>query len=118
MLNKLFSLNSPSTEQRFQLLRNFSIVSLSTFVLATSLLAIFYRRQAVHDLVISTEENNITTTQIFANTLWPRYGTFLSSTQPLSDEKLVAPPQHVSYIAFLSLMRYIQYSLNCAENQR
>ncbi|MEM1291855.1 MAG: ATP-binding protein [Cyanobacteria bacterium P01_H01_bin.162] len=93
MFNKLFSLNSPSTEQRFQLLRNFSIVSLSTFVLATSLLAIFYRRQAVHDLVISTEESNITTTQIFANTLWPKYGYFLSSTQSLSDEALVAHPK-------------------------
>ena len=92
MLKKLFSLYSTSTEQRFQLLRNFSIVSLSTFVLATSLLAIFYRRQAVHDLVISTEENNITTTQIFSNMLWPKYGTFLSSTQPLSDEELVAHP--------------------------
>ncbi|MGD1940402.1 MAG: sensor histidine kinase [Leptolyngbyaceae cyanobacterium] len=61
-------------------------------MLTTGLLAVFYRRQAVHDLVVSTEDYNVTTTQIFSNTLWPRYGSFLSSTQSLSDEALVAHP--------------------------
>jgi signal transduction histidine kinase len=92
MLNKLFSSSRPSADQRFRLLRNFSVFSLSTFVLATGLLAVFYRQQAVHDLVISTEESNITATRTFSNTLWPKYGPFLSSTQSLSDEALLAHP--------------------------
>ncbi|NEQ40333.1 MAG: HAMP domain-containing histidine kinase [Okeania sp. SIO3I5] len=79
--------------QSFQLVRNFSIVSLSTFILTTGLLAFFYRQQAVYDLVTLTEEKNVTLTKFFANTIWQKYGSFLSSTQTLSNEALAANPQ-------------------------
>ncbi len=81
--------------KRFNLLRNFSIISLGGFVLSTGLLSTVYRRQAISDLITSTEENNITLTKVFANTLWPKYGPFISYTQALSDDaSLAAPPIH------------------------
>ncbi|MEO1520569.1 MAG: hypothetical protein AAFU78_07300, partial [Cyanobacteria bacterium J06633_2] len=79
-----------SGKNRFKLLKNFSMLSLSTFSIATILLAVFYYRQAVNDLIASTEEHNVSTTQLFANTIWPKYGSFLSSTQDLNKEALVA----------------------------
>lgn len=75
---------------RFQLLRNFSIISLGGFTLTAVLLSAFYRHQAKRDLVISVEESNVALTQVFSNTLWPEYGTFLSSTQEITTEELIA----------------------------
>ena len=94
----MFSLNSffrdkPASQKQFNLLRNFSLVSLCGFVLTTGLLSMFYRQQAIDDLVLSTEESNIALTQIMANRFWSDYGTFLSSTQMLSDEELVDAPE-------------------------
>jgi signal transduction histidine kinase len=82
----------PTPSKRFQLLKRFSFVSLSAFVTATGLLAGFYRYQAVQSLVLSAEDNNVALTQVFANTLWPEYGPFLSSAQSLSNEELATDP--------------------------
>ena len=79
--------------RRFNLLRNFSIVSLSGFALSISLLSTVYRQHSINDLVGSTEESNITLTKIFANTIWPEYGPFLSHTQALSDNTLATDPR-------------------------
>jgi signal transduction histidine kinase len=79
-------------KKRFALLRNFSIISLSTFAVATTLLAAFYRQKAIHELIVTTEENNIAITQIFSNTLWPQYSSFLSDTQALTDDELREHP--------------------------
>ena len=76
----------------FRLLRNFSIISLSGFALTIGLLSAVYRQQAVQDLIAATEESNVALTQLFSNTLWSKYGPFLSSTQSLSAEALVADP--------------------------
>ncbi|NET16885.1 MAG: hypothetical protein F6K08_30760 [Okeania sp. SIO1H6] len=77
-------------KQSFQLVRNFSIVSFSSFVLAIILLAILYRQQVVYNLLTLTEKNNVILTQFLANTIWQEYETFLSSTQTFSDEALAA----------------------------
>ena len=77
----------------FKLVRDFSIVSFSAFILATALLAVFYRQQAIYDLVILTEKNNVALTQWFGNTIWQKYGTFLSSTQSLSNGVLATDPK-------------------------
>lgn len=90
--NRFLPQMRPTPSKRFQLLRRFSIVSLSAFVTATGLLAGFYRHQAVQSLVLSAEENNVTLTQVFANTLWQEYGAFLSSAQDLSDAELAGDP--------------------------
>lgn len=86
-LSPLYTFTAPN---RFQLLRNFSIVSLSGFALTTGLLSAFYRQQAKRDLVISVEESNVAITQVFSNTLWPEYGPFLSTTHNMSVEELAA----------------------------
>ena len=90
-LNK-FS-QSENKQRRFNLLRNFSVVSLGGFALAVGLLSVIYRRQAVSDLISSTEESNITLTKVFANNIWPEYGPFLSNTQGLSDDALTNDPR-------------------------
>ena len=93
LLNSLRALSTSDSQPRFKLLRNFSMISLSGFVLTTGLLSVWYRQQAVKDLVVSTEESNVALTQVFSNTLWPDYGPFLSSTQGLSDEALMNASQ-------------------------
>ncbi|MEO0646766.1 MAG: ATP-binding protein [Cyanobacteria bacterium J06650_10] len=92
LLQRITSSNQKYSNQRFQLSRYFSLVSLGGFILTTGLLSAFYRQQAVHDLTNSTEESNVVLTQILSNTLWPTYGDFLSSTQSLSNEELVSAP--------------------------
>ncbi|OZH51665.1 hypothetical protein AFK68_29455 [Hydrocoleum sp. CS-953] len=77
-------------KQTFQLVRNFSIVSFSAFILAITLLAVLYRQQVVNNLLTLTEKKNVILTQFLANTIWQEYETFLSSTQTLSDEALAA----------------------------
>ena len=91
-LLKFFSTNQPTAQRRFNLLRNFSIVSLSGFVLSIGLLSVLYKERAIRTLVVSTEESNVTLTNVFAKKLWPEHGTFLTSTQGLSDEELAADP--------------------------
>ncbi|HEY9645523.1 MAG TPA: ATP-binding protein [Chroococcidiopsis sp.] len=93
LFDRFLLLNQTSSGKRFKLLRNFSIVSLSTFILATLWLAVFYRQRAIHDLIILSEENNVALTQVFSNTLWPKYGTFLSSTQTIPKQTLAADPR-------------------------
>ena len=73
----------------FKLLRSFSIISLSGFLLATYLLSAFYRQQAERNLIASTEENSIATAKVISNTLWSQYGKFLPSIQALDSDALV-----------------------------
>ncbi len=91
-IKQRFCSNKSKSQNRFRLLRNFSIISLSGFALTTAVLSAFYYQQAVQDLVNLTEESNVALTQLFSNTLWPKYGAFLSSTQTLSNEALRADP--------------------------
>ncbi|NEO87283.1 MAG: HAMP domain-containing histidine kinase [Spirulina sp. SIO3F2] len=92
-LPRFFAPQRSKSPQHFTLLRNFSLVSLSAFVVATGLLAIFYRQQSVQRLVTLTEENNVALTQTFSNTLWQEQGEFLSSTQDLNNEALRIHPR-------------------------
>lgn len=92
-LPRFFASQRSTSPQHFTLLRNFSLVSLSAFVVATGLLAVFYRQQSVQRLVTLTEENNVALAQTFSNTLWQEQGEFLSSTQDLSNEALQIHPR-------------------------
>ncbi|MEL6602060.1 MAG: ATP-binding protein [Cyanobacteria bacterium J06614_10] len=87
-LQSFLRVKNTSSKNRFKLLRNFSIISLTGFAITTGLLSSFYRRQALRDLVATTEESNVTLTQVFSNTVWPEYGHFLSSTHDLSKVAL------------------------------
>ena len=90
--SQLFGFKLFTQKKQFKLFRNFSAISLVGFALTTGLLSEFYRQQATRNLVFSTEEANVTLTQVFANTFWPTYGNFLSSTQSLSDRDLATSP--------------------------
>ncbi|MEM9905132.1 MAG: hypothetical protein AAF921_08945 [Cyanobacteria bacterium P01_D01_bin.44] len=81
-----------SVPSKFSLIKSFSVISLSGFAIATALLAVFYRQQAVYDLVVITEENNAALAETLANTLWDDYGAFLSNTGSISDEGLRSQP--------------------------
>ena len=87
-LRQFFPPRRNASYKRFRLLRNFSIVSLGGFVLTASLLSMFYRRQAIHDLTYSSEEASVTLTQVLTNTMWAEYGDFISSTQSLDNNNL------------------------------
>ncbi|MEO0824238.1 MAG: ATP-binding protein [Cyanobacteria bacterium J06639_16] len=93
LLKKFSARHRSASPKRFELLRNFSIVSLSAFILATGLLSLLYRQRAVRDLATLTERNNDILAQVLSNKLWPQYGPFLSRTQALSDEDLAAHPR-------------------------
>jgi len=80
--------DSIDSQKRYKLLQNFSLISLSAFVLATVILSAFYRQQALHDLKVLQEENNVALTKLFSKTLWKKYGVFLTSTQTLNDQQL------------------------------
>lgn len=79
-------------QKRFDLLRNFSIVSL--FILAFSIgwLTQFYRQQAVQDLISIQEENHEDLTRILSNIIWKEHKEFLSSVDMLSDEEIISHP--------------------------
>jgi signal transduction histidine kinase len=64
----------------FKLLQYFSITSLSAFAIATVILGVFYRQQAVNNLIRLGEEQNVVIAQIFANSVWSEFGPFLTST--------------------------------------
>ncbi|MEL7051884.1 MAG: hypothetical protein AAGM45_08860, partial [Cyanobacteria bacterium J06588_5] len=64
-LKRFYSSNPLPLRNRYRLLRNFTAISLGGFVITTGLLSLFYRQQAVRNLVISTEESNVALTQVF-----------------------------------------------------
>ncbi|MBE9060481.1 sensor histidine kinase [cf. Phormidesmis sp. LEGE 11477] len=86
-----FSLrNQPTSDKRFNLLRNFSIVSISGFAIAVLLLAAFYRRQAQQDLLRSTEEGNVAITHVLSDALLPTYRKYLYTIRLLDNETLLS----------------------------
>ncbi len=74
----------------FKLLRYFSITSLVAFITVTVLLATFYYKIAIKDLIILAENNNIALTRVFANSLWPQFAPFVTSATGLSSDELRA----------------------------
>jgi len=61
----------------FNLSRYFSTLSLALILVAGGVLGYFYYSLSVAQLVAMAEDRNVAMTQVFRNTLWPRYGEFL-----------------------------------------
>src|SRR5688572_19812806 len=77
-----------SREQRFRLLRYFSIASLIGVVLVLAGLLLFYRHLATEALMEHQAQMNVAITKTFANTIWPKYAGFLSEAHQLSAHAL------------------------------
>lgn len=72
----------------FRLLRYFSLTSLASIVIVSVLLAVFYRHSAMEDIFDSGERHNVALTRVLANSIWPRFGAFLTGSGQLSDDAL------------------------------
>ncbi len=76
----------------FNLLRNFFITSI--FVGAVIVVAgVLYRQHEVNDLISEAEHQNVTLAQAFANSIWPRFSSYVISVLRLDGDDLRARPE-------------------------
>ena len=76
----------------FQLVRFFlftSAVAISVVVVTV----IFYRHDEVRRLIAFAESQNVTLAQSLANTIWPRFSTYITSASDLDGDALRARPE-------------------------
>lgn len=77
----------------FKLLRYFSVASFVACGGATLFLWNFHKESSTAQLLTASEQKNVAMSQIFANSIWPEYKSFLMSTDALSQEELQQHPQ-------------------------
>ncbi len=77
----------------FNLSRHFSVLSLALIVLAGGVLGQFYHALADAQLERMAEDRNVAMTQVFRNTLWPRYGAFLRGAGARDPDDLRRAPE-------------------------
>jgi len=87
------NLSHPILLGMFNLSRYFSTLSFVMILLAAGLLGYFYNHLSVAQLVSMAENRNVAMTQVFRNTLWPRYGGFLRSVDAADADTLRAMPE-------------------------
>ena len=94
MLNsRAFPVRKQSQLRSLKLVRFLSVASLSAFTLATALLGMDYRRQALRNMTLQGEEQNVAITRAFATSIWNEYSEFLTTTEVLTDEELRNHPR-------------------------
>ena len=74
----------------FNILRYFSVMGAVILIVVTTALVALYRQNAVHELVESTEGQNVLLARSFANTLWPRYSEYVISATEMDGDALRA----------------------------
>jgi signal transduction histidine kinase len=77
----------------FNLLRYFSLTSALVILVMAFAIQAAYRQIAVEDLTAMAERNNSALAQAFANTLWPRYSSYLTTVQIQDGDLLRARPE-------------------------
>lgn len=77
----------------FPLLRYFTIISLTSLILASLFLGINARKVFVDNLTKSEERNNVTLTQLLANSVWLHFDEFLNSAGKLTGDEIRAHPK-------------------------
>ena len=77
----------------FGLLRYFSIASAVALIAVTFALVYLYRDNAMEELVVSAEGQNITLARSFANNLWPRFSHYVMTVPETDGDKLRARPE-------------------------
>ncbi len=77
----------------FKLLRHFSLTSAVAILSVTVALVMFYRHNAVSDLVEMAEAQNVGLARSFANTIWPRFSDYVTGVSGLDGDALRARPE-------------------------
>ena len=77
----------------FKLLRYFSITSLMACSATTAVLWNFYREQSVHQLIGSTQQQNIAIANVLSNSLWQEHRPFLTKSVWLTPDELLKHPE-------------------------
>lgn len=77
----------------FRLRRYFSVTSFIGIVAVVACLLFFYRYLAFHALKDSETRYNVALTQVFVNTLWPKYAGFIRTARDVTRTKLVGGTQ-------------------------
>ncbi|MFK7804871.1 MAG: sensor histidine kinase [Anaerolineae bacterium] len=75
-----------------KLLRYFSITSVIAFVFVAIILLFFYRQTALNNLIQNAESKNEALTQLFSNSMWPQFATFIQNSSSLTPEQLASHP--------------------------
>ncbi|MFQ6017877.1 MAG: sensor histidine kinase [Kiloniellaceae bacterium] len=77
----------------FNLRRYFALASAAALVVVTVVLVTFYRQSAVDELVAAAETQNAALAQAFANSMWPRFSSYITSVPAADGEALRARPE-------------------------
>lgn len=77
----------------FKLRRYFSVTSLVGVVIVVAILLGFYRFLAFDALISHEARSNEALTQVFANTLWPKYSAFVQTAHRLAPATLRERPE-------------------------
>jgi signal transduction histidine kinase len=72
----------------FNLLRYFSLTSAVVIVVIALAMQAVYRQNAVDDLVTMAESHNVSLSQSFANTLWPRFASHVTAISGADGDAL------------------------------
>lgn len=77
----------------FRILRYFSIASFVAIVFVTIGLLGYYRQIAVIELIEMGESRNVAVTQVFANSIWPRFASYVATANKLDGDALRKRPE-------------------------
>lgn len=81
-------LNKKTKKQPFELLRYFSITSLTIFLITTVTLGAFYRHHSIQDLIKFGEKQNIYLGKLFSNSLGTDLGYYIDISENMDEEEL------------------------------
>lgn len=76
----------------FRLIRFFFVTS-AIAIAAITAAVIYYRQHEINQLVAFAESQNVALAQAFANTIWPRFATFVMSAPKFRKETLAVRPE-------------------------
>ena len=77
----------------FNLLRYFSLASAAVILVIALAMQATYRQTAVEDLIAMAERNNSALAQSFANTIWSRYSSYVTSVKLKEGDALRSRPE-------------------------
>lgn len=77
----------------FKLTRHFSIASAIAIFGVTLLLVVLFRQNSVEEVIRTTEMQNVSLAQSFANTIWPQFANFVTTVEKIDGDSLRAHPE-------------------------